>query len=83
MTSDPNGSATRSGKYYRTNLDGGRAAYSPVKELTKSPPRAHKSNNSPVMSSLDSDMAAHLKLPTSKGVGDEDMDRFWLVADSV
>ena len=28
-------------------------------------------------------MAVHLRLPTFKGVGDEDMDRFWFVADSV
>ena len=28
-------------------------------------------------------MAANLKLPTFKGVGDEDMDRFWFVAESV
>lgn len=28
-------------------------------------------------------MATHLKLPTFKGAGDEDMERFWFVADSV
>ena len=28
-------------------------------------------------------MAVHLKLPTFKGAVDEDMDRFWFVADSV
>ena len=28
-------------------------------------------------------MVAHLKLPTFKGARDEDMDRFWFVADSV
>ena len=28
-------------------------------------------------------MAAHMKLPTFKGVGDEDMDQFWFVAGSV
>ena len=83
MTSDLDGSATRSGKYYRTNLDRGRAAYSPVKELATSPPRARGGKNSPIMSSLDNDMAAHLKLPTFKGVGDEDMDRFWFIADYV
>ena len=74
MTSDPDMSATHSGKYYQTNLDGGRAAYSPVKEPATSPPRARRGKNSPITSSLDSDMAAHLKLPTFKGSGDEDMD---------
>ena len=29
------------------------------------------------------DMAANLKLPTFKGVGDEDMDMFWFFAKSV
>ena len=28
-------------------------------------------------------MAAHLKLPTFRGVGDEDMDWFWFVVDFV
>ena len=28
-------------------------------------------------------MAENLKLPTFKGAGDEDMDRFWFVAESV
>ena len=28
-------------------------------------------------------MAAHLRLPTLKGVGDEDMDRSWFVLDLV
>ena len=74
MTFDPNGSATHSGKYYQNNLDGGRAAYSPVKEPAASPPRACKGKNFPITSSLDSDMATHFKLPTFKGVGDEDMD---------
>ena len=31
----------------------------------------------------DSDMVVHLKLPTFKGVEDEDMDRFLFVSDSV
>ena len=46
-----------------------------------SPPRPRKGKNLPIPPpSLDSDMATHLKLPTFKGVGDEDMDRFWFVA---
>ena len=81
MTSDPDGSVTCSGNYYRNNLDRGRAAYSPVKEPATSPLRARKGNNSLITSSVDSDMAAHLKLLTFKGVGDEDMDRFWFVVD--
>ena len=28
-------------------------------------------------------MAAHMKLPTFKGVGDEDMERFWFVANAI
>ena len=90
MTSDLDESSTRSGKYYRTNLDGGRSAYNPFQELAMqdppatSPPRPRKGKNSPIpLPSLDSDMAAHLKLPTFKGVGDEDMDWFQLFADSI
>ena len=86
MTSDLDRSATRSGKYYRTNLDGGRSAYNLLQEPTArdppatQPPRPHKGKNSPIPPPpLNSDMAAHLKLPTFKGVGDEDMDQFWLV----
>ena len=90
MTSDPDKSTTRSGKYYRTNLEGGIFVYIPLREMaTQIPPatlssRPHKGKNSPIPPPpSDSDMAAHLKLPTFKGVGDEDMDRFWFVADSV
>ena len=90
MTSDLDGSATRSGKYYQTTLEGGISAYNLLQEpamqdsLTTSPTQTCKGNNSPILPpTLDSDMAAHLKLPTFKGVGDEDMDRFWFVADSV
>ena len=28
-------------------------------------------------------MATHMKFPTFKGVGDEDMEQFWFVAESV
>ena len=28
-------------------------------------------------------MAVHMKFPTFKGVGDEDMDQFWFVDESV
>ena len=90
MTSDIDGSETHSGKYYRTKLDEGRFAYNPLpKPAVQDPPSTlapwpRKGKNSPIPPpSLDSDMAAHLKLPTFKGVGDEDMDRFWFVADSV
>ena len=90
MTSDLDGSATRSGKYYWTNLDRGRSTYNLLQELAvqdppvTSPPRPRKGKNSPIpQPSLDSHVVAHLKLPTFKGVGDEDMDQFWFVADSV
>ena len=90
MTSDLDGSATRSGKYYWTNLEGGRSAYNLLQELVAqdplatSPPRLCKGKNSPIPPpSLDSDIAMHLKLPTFKGVGDDDMDQFWFIADSV
>ena len=32
---------------------------------------------------LKGNMATHLKLPTFNGMGDEDMDRFWFVTESV
>ena len=90
MTSDLDGSATRSGKYYQTNLDRGRSSYNPLQEPATqyppvtSPPRPHKGKNSPIPPPpLNSDMVAHLKLPTLKGVGDEDMDRFWFIVDFV
>ena len=90
MTLDLDGSTTRSGKYYRTNLDGGRSAYNLLQELAAQDPpdtppsRPQKGKNSPIPPTpLNSDMAAHLKLPTFRGVEDEDMDRFWFVADSV
>ena len=90
MIVDLDGITTCSGKYYRINLDGGRSTYNPLQEpsaqdpLATSPPRTHKGKNSPVPPPpLDSDMDAHLKLPTFKGVGDEDMDRFWFVAESI
>lgn len=28
-------------------------------------------------------MATHLKLPTFKGLGDEDMDWFWFIVESI
>ena len=90
MTSDLDGSTTCSGKYYQTNLDGGRSTYNPLQEPATqdppatSPPRPCKGKDVHIPPpSLDSDMAAHLKLPTFKGVGDEDMDQFWFVTDSV
>ena len=90
MTSDLDGSATHSGKYYWTNLNGGRSAYNLLQEPASQypsatpPPKPHKGKNSPIPPPpLNSDMAAHLKLPTFKGVGDEDMDLFWFVADSI
>ena len=44
----------------------------------------HKGKKSPTpMPLLEEDMATHMKLPTFKGVGDEDMDRFWFIAESV
>ena len=90
MTSNLDGSANRSGKYYRTNLDEGRSTYNPLSEPTvhdppaASPPRTCKGKNFHVPPPpLDNDMVVHLKLPTFKGVGDEDMDRFWFVENSV
>ena len=45
----------------------------------------HKCNNSstPPLSPPEDDMATHIKLPTFKGVGDEDMDRLWFVVASM
>ena len=89
MTSVLDGSTTRSGKYYETNLDGGRSTYNPFQEPTTndpsvlSPPQTCKGKNlSEPPPFLDSDMVAHLKLPTFKGVGEEDMRWFWFLADS-
>jgi len=78
----------RSGKYYRTNQEGDRATYSPIRNFvafnrpSTPPSSSHRGKNSPPPPPTD-DMVAHLKLPTFKGVGDEDMDRFWFVAESV
>ena len=46
------------------------------------PSSQHKGKNLPTpLPPLEEDMATHMKLPTFKGVGDEDMDRFWFVAE--
>ena len=85
MSSDQSKGTTRSGKYYRTNQEGYRSIYSPVRSFVAfDPPSTHPLNprrgkNSPPPPPED-DMATHLKLPTFKGVGDEDMDRFQFVA---
>ena len=93
MTSDQSDSTTRSGKYYRVNREGVRSVYIPLREppthAGTSPPATpsssqHKGKNSPTPPPLpEEDMATHMKLPTFKGVGDEDMDRFWFLAESV
>ena len=84
MNSDQNEGTTRSGKYYRTNKEGDRATYSPARDFAmfNPPSNSHRGKNSPPPPLADN-MAAHLKLPTFKGAGDEDMDRFWLVIESV
>ena len=52
--------------------------------LTTPSSSQHKGKNSPTPPPLpEEDMVAHMKLPTFKGVGDKDMDRFWFVAESV
>ena len=74
----------RSGKYYRTNQEGDRYVYSPVRNSTAhSPPTTLPSTqlrgkNPPIPPPLEDEIASHMKLPTFKGVGDEDIDRFWL-----
>ena len=80
MTSDLDRSTTRSGKYYKTNLEGDIVVYTLVREAaSKSPPATPLSNqprgkNSPTPPPPEDDMAAHMKLSTFKGVGDEYMD---------
>ena len=89
MTSDIDGNTTQSGKYYRTNQEVDRSIYSPVREaVLQSPPATPLSNqrrgkNSPTPPPPEGDVATHMKFPTFKGVGDEDMDQFWFVAESV
>ena len=56
-------------------------AQSPLATPPSSPCKGKSSPIPPPPS--DNDMAAHLKLPTFKGVGDDDMDRFWFVVDFV
>ena len=88
MISNLEKSTMWSSKYYRTNLEGDRSIYSPLEGIVaQSPPATpysepHKGKTLPE-TPPEEDMAAHLKLPTFKGAGDEDMDRFWFVADSV
>lgn len=55
-----------------------------------SPPATPQSNlckgrtyPTPPSPPAEEDMAAHMKLPTIKGVGDEDMERFWLFANAI
>ena len=44
----------------------------------------HKGKNSPTpLPQAEEYMATHMKLPTFKGVGDKDMDRFWFVVESI
>ena len=89
MSSDQSEGRMCSAKYFRTNQEGDRFVYSLVREVaSQSAPATPLSNqprgkNSPTPPPLEGDMAAHMKLPTFKGVGDEDMDQFWFVAGSV
>ena len=90
MTSDLENSTTRSGKYYRTNQEGDRSIYSPVRESSsQSRPTTplsnqHRGKNSPTpLPPPEDDMAMHMNLPTFNIVGDEDMDQFWFVIESV
>ena len=89
MTSDLDRITMWSGKYYRANLEGDRFVYSPVREVASQSPLATphcnqpRGKSSPTPPPLEDDMDAHMKLPTFKGVGDEDMDQFWFVAGSI
>lgn len=49
------------------------------------PSNSRRGKNPPIPPSppLVDDMDMHMKLPTFKGVGDEDMDRFWFVENAV
>ena len=83
MTSDLDGSTTRSGKYYWTNQEGDRSVYILVREASaQSPPATplsnqHRDKNSPTPPPPpEANMAVHMKFPTFKGVGYEDMDQF-------
>ena len=77
-------------KYYRTNLEGDRSVYSLVREaVAQNPPgtpllNQHRGKNSPAPPPSPEDhMVAHMKFLTFKGVGDEDMDQFWFVKESI
>lgn len=93
MTYDQNESTKQSGKYYKVNLEGDKSVYSPSREppthIETSPLVTPLSNpwlgkNSPTPPPPpEDDIATHMKLPKFKGVGDEDMDRVWLVAESL
>ena len=65
------GSATQSGKKYRNNQEEDHFAHSPLKPT-------QGSSATPMLwpqeDKLEEPMAAHLKLPTFKGVADEDME---------
>ena len=41
-----------------------------------------RGKNSPTPPPPEDDMVAHMKLPTFKGVGDEDMEQFWFVTET-
>ena len=77
-----------SGKYYRTNQEGDKSVYSPLKRAAMqsspvTPTSEPQKNKTSPETPLEGDMAVHLKLPTFKGAADEDMDHFWFVADSI
>ena len=78
MTSNLNKSTMRSSNYYRANLEGDRSVYSPLEGIVvQSPPTPPSGSHKGRTSSgtpPEEDMVAHLKLPTFKGVGDEDIN---------
>ena len=98
MTSDQSRSTTQSGKYYQTNKEGDISIYNlvsgynhegVVKRGTMAPATStsniHRGKNSPtpLLLSLEEDIAMHMKLPTFTSERDEDMDQFWFIVEYV
>ena len=88
MSASLDESKTWSGKYYRANQENDHSTCSPLRRETTqgfpvTPTSDSREKKPSTNTSLEKDMVVHLKLPTFKGATDEDMDRFWFVADLV
>ena len=76
-------STTQSSRYYQTNPEKNHSVFSLPRRATIQGSSGSQEGKPSTRALLEGDMNIHLKLPTFKGVADEDMDFFWFMADSV